>query len=130
MSNKYFVKTDAVGRIGATTSIKEYAEGMTEFEFPDDFDFNLQNDYRIVDGELIHDPLPVPVDEQIDELKNNLSATDYIPAKAMDALLRGADLSAIASEYSEVLDKRQEWRDKINELGGDVNPVVISILEN
>lgn len=54
-----YVMTDETGRIGATTSVKEYAEGMIEFEFPDDFNFDLQSDYRIVDGELVYDPLPV-----------------------------------------------------------------------
>ena len=45
------------GRIGATTPYKEYAsEDMIEFDFPDDFDFTTQNQYRIQDGELIFDP--------------------------------------------------------------------------
>lgn len=59
-----YVSLDETGRIGATTDIEEYAEGMTEFTFPDDFDFTVQNEYRIVDGELVHDPLP-PSDEEI-----------------------------------------------------------------
>ena len=54
-----YVSLDENGRICASTSKEEYAEGMTEFEFPDDFDYENQSDYRIVDGELIHDPLPM-----------------------------------------------------------------------
>lgn len=46
------------GRICATTDREEYSDGMIEFDFPEDFDFGAQSDYRIVDGELIHDPLP------------------------------------------------------------------------
>lgn len=53
-----YVSLDETGRIGASTDIEEYAEGMTEFTFPDDFDFTAQNEYRIVDGKLIHDPEP------------------------------------------------------------------------
>lgn len=50
---------DSDGRIGATTTSEEFALGMSNMEFPDDFDFNKQNDYKIVDGELSYDPLPV-----------------------------------------------------------------------
>lgn len=46
------------GRICATTDREEYSDGMIEFDFPEDFDFGAQSDCRIVDGELIHDPLP------------------------------------------------------------------------
>ena len=53
-----YVSLTEDGRIGATTSNKKFAEGMTEFTFPDDFDFAKQDEYRIVDGKLIHDPEP------------------------------------------------------------------------
>lgn len=59
-----YVSFDETGRIGATTDVEEYAEGMSEFNFPDDFDFIKQSEYRIVDGEFIHDPLP-PTEEEI-----------------------------------------------------------------
>lgn len=53
------------GRIGATTPYKEYAsEDMIEFDFPDDFDFTTQNQYRIQDGELIFDPPPMSEEEK------------------------------------------------------------------
>lgn len=55
----YYVSVDEDSRIQATTQHEEYAIGMTQFEFPEDFDFSKQNDYRIVDGELVYDPLPV-----------------------------------------------------------------------
>ena len=53
-----YVSVDETGRIFATTEFEEYAEGMSEFIFPDDFDFSKQYEYRIVDGKLIHDPEP------------------------------------------------------------------------
>lgn len=59
-----YVSLDEDGRICATTEFEEYAEGMEEFTFPDDFDFNIQNEYRIQNGELIHDPKP-PTEEEI-----------------------------------------------------------------
>lgn len=59
-----FVSTDNSGRIFATTDQEQFAKGMTEFAFPDDFDFSIQDEYRIQNGELIHDPLP-PSEEEI-----------------------------------------------------------------
>lgn len=60
-----FVSTDEEGRINATTDNIEYAgEDMFPFTFPDDFVFSTQNEYRIVDGELIHDPKP-PSEEEL-----------------------------------------------------------------
>ena len=75
-----YVSLDENGRICASTSKEEYAEGMTEFEFPDDFDYENQSDYRIVDGELIHDPLPMPdeakqYEEEIERQKQLSAAT-------------------------------------------------------
>lgn len=64
-----FVLTDENGRILATTSIQEYAEGMDEFDFPEDFDFFNQRNYRIVENELILDPLPVSEEEKARELE-------------------------------------------------------------
>lgn len=55
---------DNTGRILASTDQEQFAEGMTEFTFPDDFDFAIQDEYRIQNGELIHDPLP-PSEEEV-----------------------------------------------------------------
>lgn len=61
----YYVATDDTGRINVTVENEEYTDdSYFEFTFPDDFDFNNQNEYRIVDDELVHDPLP-PSDEEI-----------------------------------------------------------------
>lgn len=75
-----YVSVDENGRICASTSKEEYAEGMTEFEFPDDFDYENQSDYRIVDGELVHDPLPMSdeakqYEEEIERQKQLSTAT-------------------------------------------------------
>lgn len=55
--------TDEAGHICATTDVEEFAEGMAEFDFPEGFDFERQSEYRIVDGELVHDP-PEPTEEE------------------------------------------------------------------
>ena len=59
-----YVKLDENGRITATTAYKEYAEGMIEFEFPEDFNFLKQEKYRIENGELIEDPLLLSDEEK------------------------------------------------------------------
>lgn len=69
-----YVKLDENGRITATTNIKEYAQGMIEFEFSEDFDFLKQEKYRIEGGELIEDPLPLSDEEkQINEEAERLN---------------------------------------------------------
>lgn len=60
-----WVHLDEAGRILASTDVEEYAEGMEEIDLPEDFDASKQADYRLVEGELIHDPLP-PSDEEIE----------------------------------------------------------------
>lgn len=60
----YVALTDD-NRIGATTSYEEYAsDDMIEFEFPEGFLFSKQDQYKIVDGELIFDPPPMSEEEK------------------------------------------------------------------
>lgn len=59
-----YVMCDEAGRIGACTDVEEYAEGMVEFDLPGGLDLTTINEYRIVDGELVHDP-PEPTEEEL-----------------------------------------------------------------
>ena len=60
-----YVELDDTGRISVTSQYQEYvSEDAIEFAFPDDFDFNQQDEYRIQNGEIIHDPKP-PTEEEI-----------------------------------------------------------------
>ena len=114
----HFVQTDETGRILVTTPHAEFAgPEMFEFEFPDDFDFSQQNAYRIVDGELVNDPLPEPVGNQIAALKTKLAETDYVVTKVSEAMVVGEALSDEEAErYSEIITQRREWRAQINDL--------------
>jgi hypothetical protein len=51
----------------------------------------------------------IPVECQIEELKQKLSDTDYIACKI-------AEGAATVEEYAEELQQRQEWREEINRL--------------
>lgn len=55
----YALLEENTGRICATTDREEYSDGMIEFDFPEDFGYENQSDYRIVDNELIYDPTPI-----------------------------------------------------------------------
>ena len=46
---------------------------------------------------------------ELEELRNNLSSTDYIACKI-------AEGSATKEEYAELIQTRQAWRDRINQL--------------
>lgn len=124
---KRFVSTDETGRIYVTT-FEEYAdETYFEFDFPEDFQWIYQSDYRIVDGELIHDPLPEPPQIQIQTLKGKLDQTDYAVIKVYEAMVTGESLPEEEAErYADLIVQRREWRLKINELeasleGGDAD---------
>lgn len=58
------VKLDQNGRIESTTEYKEFAEpDSIEFSFPEGFDFSKQAEYRIEEGNLIYDPIPLSEEE-------------------------------------------------------------------
>lgn len=120
---KYFIGTDEDGRILVSTDVEEYAdENMYEFELPDDFDFATQDEYRIVDGELVHDPRPVPADQQINELKSKLAQTDYVAIKVYEAMVSEEAIpDEDATRYAEIIAQRKEWRQQINQLEREVN---------
>ena len=68
------------------------------------------------------------IEGRINELKRLLADTDYIAAKAMDALICCssvvellAALAALADEYRDKIKERQAWRDEINELEASAN---------
>ena len=126
---KAYVNIDETGRIYCTVYEEQYRQPEDiEFEFPDDFDFSVQYEYRIVDGELVHDPLPDPPEMQIAQLKTQLASTDYAVIKVYEAMVTGDELpEEEASRYAEMIVQRREWRSQINELeasleeGGDAD---------
>lgn len=88
----YYTAVDEDGHIGATTSEKEYAsDDMIEVDFPEDFDFSMQNEYRIVDGELVHDPLP-PSEEELEYERQQKLNEQIQLAVPMTVQLRSADI--------------------------------------
>lgn len=68
-----YVSLDENNRINATSSKQEYLVDGFEFNFPIDFEFSAQYNYKIIDNQLIHDPLPQPkpqpsLQQQVDDL--------------------------------------------------------------
>lgn len=119
-----YVSVDETGRILATTEFEEYAEGMSEFIFPDDFDFGTQNEYRIVDGELVHDPLPESPETQIADLKAKLAETDYVVIKVYEAMVTESELpDDDVQRYSSIIQQRGLWREQINQLESEVSNI-------
>lgn len=107
-----YVSTDEAGRILVTTDVERFAEGMGEFDFPDDFDFGVQHEYRIESGELVHDPLPPTDAEQ--EAQRQAKRREQMETATL-LFVRTASLSdAQALTVSELF---EEWAD-ILEAGG------------
>ena len=84
-----WTRTDDTGRIVCTTIYEKYAdEEMQDLDiFPEDFDFGKQYDYRIVDGELVYDPLPDPPEVQLNNLKAQLASTNDLIVQAYEDML-------------------------------------------
>ena len=117
-------ETDEVGRLESVTVYPLDME-KPSLELPEDFDLKSVRDYVLSDGALKHDPfIAVPsVAEQIATLKRKLAETDYITAKAVDAMAAADSLTAllaalksIRTEYTDVLAQRAAWRKEINDL--------------
>ena len=112
---------------GRLESVTLYPLDMEKpsLELPEDFDLKSVRDYVLSGGALKHDPfVAVPsVAEQIATLKRKLDETDYITAKAVDAMTAADSLTAllaalksIRTEYATVFAQRAAWRKEINNL--------------
>lgn len=115
---------DKNGRLRSVTTFPLDKEKPT-LDLPDEFDLQSIRDYVLSGGALKHDPfVAVPsVAEQIAALKQNLVETDYIAAKAVDAMAAAdsltsllAALKSIRTEYATVFAQRAAWRKEINDL--------------
>ena len=83
------------------------------------YSYFVYQDGKIV--EKIHEDEKNKVDKsnQIASYKNYLSSTDYVIAKLNELKLEDeVEFEKAKAEYKEVLDKRKEARNKINELEG------------
>ncbi len=103
----YFTETDDTGRINATTSHKEYAaDSYFEFDFPEDFDFSNQREYRIVKGELIRDVAP----PSKSEIESQMAFTkEQQMRKAIELFVRTANLTDDQALELSLL--HDEWKD-------------------
>ena len=66
---------------------------------------------KIQEIEISEEAYEIPVEVQIEELKQKLSDTDYIACKI-------AEGSATVEEYADMIEQRQVWREEINKLEG------------
>ena len=117
-------QTDKGGRLQSVT-IYPLDTAKPTLELPEDFDLKNIRDYVLQGGTLIREPyVPAPsATEQIAALKQKLVETDYIAAKAVDAMTAADSLTAllaalksIRTEYADVLAQRAAWRKEINDL--------------
>lgn len=108
---KAWYLSDENGRILTSTKNEEFATGMTEFTFPDDFDFEHQDDYIIQNGKLVSDPRPSSSEEiaaQTVVKRNaqlNFAAALFVRTNSMN--ISDAD----ALEVSELFDNWEDQKD-------------------
>lgn len=58
-------------------------------------------------------------EQKLQEAKNYLQSTDWIVVKIQEAQIKGEDVVVLLEKYSVELQKRDEARFLINEIGGD-----------
>ena len=124
-----YIQTNDEGRVLAA-SVDYHVNEENEIEveaLPETFFEVGSRGWLYVDGEFVRDDEPEAPEVRIMRLKGYLAETDYVAAKAMDALMRSssqetqkAALTSLYSEYQDVLEQRQEWRDEINELESEI----------
>lgn len=85
-----YVTIDGDGRIASTWENPEYGVGDFEFDFPVDFDFSCQHNWRLEDGDLVYDPLPEPEPDP--------SPMQILGAQVNELLLAVADMIGGALE--------------------------------
>lgn len=93
-------------------------------DVPDNLTDSIRN-FVLKDGKLVYEVYETvkSAEEQILTLKRQLADTDYITAKAVDAMTSADSLTAlltalknIRTEYADVLAQRAAWRKEINDL--------------
>ena len=93
-------------------------------DIPDNLTDSIRN-FVLKDGKLVYEVYETvkSAEEQILALKRQLADTDYITAKAVDAMTSADSLTALLTalkdirmEYADVLAQRATWRAEINEL--------------
>lgn len=103
-------EADVNGRLESVT-LYPFDNERPILDLPDDFDMQTVRDWIVKDGRLVRDVF-VPQEsslERIAKLKRKLSETDYVVIKI-------AEGSAAADEYSDVIAQRKAWRKEINDL--------------
>lgn len=74
-------------------------------------------DFVIRDGIAYFEP---PAYKEIEQLKKQLAETDYINHKLTEQIIDASNLSEVLQQhqekYGELIQQRQQWRDRINEL--------------
>ncbi|MEG1381164.1 MAG: hypothetical protein RSC73_02875 [Ruthenibacterium sp.] len=71
---KRYYELDADMRIVSTSEIEYPQEGQNQFDFPPDFDFAHQNDYKIKGTVLSSDPIPQAPEPSAPTVEERLSA--------------------------------------------------------
>lgn len=93
-------------------------------DVPDNLTDSIRN-FVLKDGKLVYEVYETvkSAEEQILILKRQLADTDYITAKAVDAMTSADSITAlltalknIRTEYADVLAQRAAWRKEINDL--------------
>lgn len=116
-------KVDAVEEQGHYETIKEYSNGGKDIRWIVDVE-KIEAVEEMDIEEKIYIYVPYTQDEilkinnkkKIEDLKEYLQNTDYVVIKMYEAGIKGNSIEEMLKEYNDVLLKREESRNLINEL--------------
>lgn len=122
--NTVYILLDEDNRVLSISEFSIDPEREIAVELPDDLDLSDYENYIYQDGKIVYSEKPVPVYEQIVELKANLERTDYVVTKIAEAQVTGRVLpEEDAIRYADILIQREQWRAQINELEAQLKEV-------
>ena len=120
---KHIEKVEAQEEKGHYEIIKKYANGGKEYKWVIDVEKveaieeqDVEEDIQIYIPYTELELLKINNTKRISELKQYLNDTDYAIIKMYETTLQGGNIIEMVKEYKEVLSKRAEARQLINEL--------------
>ena len=114
--NNYIIECAATKGIG-------YNAEFSNLDYVEEHCVDGLEDFMIIDGEAVYSPT---VEKQTKTLKSDFNESDYIASKFIDLFIQCESLEEMLScmksykeEYAEEFSKRNNWRNKINDLRKD-----------
>lgn len=90
-SNDFYVLLDESNRIIMVTGLKQ-DENQFLFSFPTDFNIGNHNQYKIVNNELVYDPIEYPEPEPVTPLEDRVTTLEQENSLLTECVLEMSEI--------------------------------------